>query len=195
MLSARSGRGVSRAALAVALVVFVPASVSASVLMLQHAGAGGGTLAGQPFALSDFVITAYSDTNNRQPLSGGWFIDHTSASVAIAGLGTYDFVTGTRTFVNYSLVGFSRAGANGVDLFNGPLDPAFSSWDMLSSIGPITGTGGLLQWTNSPQINTSGGILIFDNASVANATFTALIPEPATLGLLATSLLGLRRRR
>lgn len=193
MLSARVGRGVAWAALAVALGVLVPAS--ASVLMLQHAGSGSGTLAGQPFALSDFVITAYADTNNRQPLAGGWSIDHTSASISIADLGTYNFLSGTRTFVNFSLVGFSRAGADGNDLFNGPANAAFGSWDMLSPIGPISGPGGLLQWSLAPQIDTSGGVLIFNDAAVANATFTASIPEPATMGLLATSLLGLRRRR
>ncbi len=81
-------------------------------------------------------------------------------------------------------VGFSREpGAGGADLFNGPSHAQFATWDMLSPIGPISGSGYLLQWHYSP-IDTTGGILIF-NDDTCDATFTAALPTtPAFPGLV-----------
>ena len=111
------------------------------------------------------------------------------------------FVTGTRTFVNQGseIVGFSRAGTGGLDLYNGPLDALFGAWDMTTSIGPILGSSSLLQWLSGP-VTTSGGVLAFDNAQT-RGTFQAIVgrqvPEPGTLVLAAVGVLalGLARRR
>ena len=143
------------------------------------------------------MITATGDTDNRDSFVGGFSIDHLTASIAIEGLGTFDFITGTRTFVNnsLSLVGFSRA--PGSDLFDGPDDAAFAAWDMLSSIGPIAGTGDLLQLLSSP-INTSGGVLVF-NDGVTGAQFTAIVgitvPVPGSIVLVMLGLVGMRAAR
>jgi len=96
-----------------------------------------GTLDGEPFEAT-FTITASGDTDDRDTNGLDFWIDHTSASIEIDGVGTFDFVTPTRTFANndFEVVGFSRAGANGTDLFNGPSHRDFGAWDMLSSIGP-----------------------------------------------------------
>ena len=66
---------------------------------------------------------------------------------------------------------------------------------MLGPIGPISGSGELLQWTFTPQINTTGGILIFNNG-FSDATFTA-VPEPASLAIFVVGGMALivRRRR
>jgi hypothetical protein len=166
----------------------------AGLLKFMHEGNGSGTLAGNPFPASDFVIRAVGDTGDRASHSSGWFIDHSWASISIDGVGDLEFLTGTRTFVNNDTqtVGFSRAGINGVDLFNGPTDAQFATWDMLDPIGPISGLGELLQWTNY-TVNTSGGILVFDNGS-GDATFTA-VPEPATVLLIGLGGLALLRKR
>jgi hypothetical protein len=98
------------------------------------------------------------------------------------------------------IVGYSRAGDFGADLFNGPVDSAFATWDMLTSIGPITGSGSLIQWDSEPVV-TSGGILAFNTASTS-ATFEAsvgalAIPEPETYALMMAGLglLGFVARR
>ena len=192
-------RNVGVAAWGFALVLAVVAAPAVSVpITFVHEGRGSGTLNGVPFAASDFVITSVTDTLNRQSFSGGFFIDHLTSSIAINGVATVSVVTPTRTFNSQAgnLVGYSRASINGLDLFNGPSAPDFAAWDMTTSIGPISGTGGLLQWSSTPQIVTSSGILIFDSAS-SPAVFTAIIPEPSALALsaLAIAPAALRRRR
>ncbi len=175
--------------------MFLAVSTEAGLLTFTHEGNGSGTLNGAPFSASDFVITAVGDTANRESYSAGWFIDHSSASILIDGLGDFDILTGTRTFVNNNsqMVGFSRAGIRGADLFDGPTDAQFATWDMLDSTGPISGSVRLTQWTNDPLIDTGGGILKFHNNS-GNGMFTA-VPEPTTLILLGLGGLVVRKRR
>ena len=152
-------------------------SASATTIVFTHESSGSGTLNGVPFSARAFTIRATGDTTNRQSLFSQdvFFIDHTSVRIEIAGLGTFEILSPTRTFVNQTaaLAGFSRASSSGVDLLNGPTDELFASWDMLSSIGPIAGDGYLLQWENLP-VNTSVGILTFDSQPTI-ARFTASI--------------------
>ena len=187
-----------RIVLSLVLLLATAAGASATPISYTDTGFGSGTLNGVAFggaAPLAFTITALGDTANRLSCGGACLSnDNTSASITITGLGTFAFVTPTRFFANVGIVGFSRAGVGGADLFDGPNIPA---WDMLTSLGPIAGTGTLLQWGNAPVV-TSGGTLVFNNGSSA-ATFTATVgpqstvPEPATLlllgsGLVATSL-------
>ena len=153
----------------------------AQFITMTHTGVGSGTFGSAAFANAAFTITGVGDTANRYSFFGGYSIENISATISIAGVGDFLLTSGTRTFVNNDLgiVGFSRAGSSSSDLFNGPTTPALNSWDMLSSIGPLTGPGQLLQWTSFP-VTTSGGTLIFENANLS-ATFQAtLVPEPAS---------------
>jgi len=177
----------------------LPLSASAIPISFIHEGSGSGELDGQSFANTSFTITAYGDTDNVLDCGWAYYIDHASASMKIDGLGTLDFITGTRTFVNYNnyTVGFSREGGSGLDLFNGPVDmSAFSGWDMTASIGPISGSGFLTQWDPSSygQVMTDMGLLFFNTGS-SSVTFEAIVdahaPEPTTLLLLGSGLFGL----
>ena len=177
------------AALACCFAVFAGflAHALAAPIMFTHTGTGSGTIDEVSFSDAEFTITALGATENRQVTGPGltYFIDHDSASIEINGVGTLEFVTATRTFVNpvVSLVGFSRAGSGGFDLFNGPNNVAFSTWDMLDSIGPINGSGVLLLWDALPVV-TDAGVLVFSD-STSIATFQAVVvPEPASMFLM-----------
>jgi hypothetical protein len=143
-------------------------------ISFRFAGIGSGTLAGVGFTDAVFEITAAGDTASRSSFGNGFWIDHTAAIISIAGLGVLDFTTGTRTFVNNgnSMIGFSRSGLGGSDLFNLAQVAGANTWDMLSNFGPATSTSSqLLQWSNSP-VNTNLGTLVFSNATLTG-TFQA----------------------
>ena len=133
-------------------------------------------------------------------LSGGEsFRNHCQArtgcittSIAISGVGTFTFITATRFLVNNVSNGvafeFDQA-PSGADLIIGPTSSAFATWDMLSSIGPISGSGRLLQCSLPfTPVFTNAGQLIFNDGS-SPATFQAIVtavPEPSSLTLVMT---------
>jgi hypothetical protein len=185
---------------AVALLGIVAAPSFAVPIEFTHKAAANGsgtvTLNDVPFGGVGFTITATGDTDDRVSFGSGFFIDHLTASIFIPSVGTFDFLTPTRTFVNNAVgeAGFSRAGASGADLFDGPANDVFKTWDMLTAIGPINGDGELLQWSSEVfPINTSGGVLVFDD-DTRNAQFRAtvervvVVPEPGMLSLLGLAL-------
>jgi hypothetical protein len=194
--------------LCAAAALFFPVPSSAGLIVLTHTGTGSidGSLGGGNFSTTSFTITATGNTAQRDTFDDGYFIDHASASITIDGQGTFDFTTPTRTFVNNTLgiVGFARAGAIGDDLYDGPTNSVFSTWDMMSSIGPIVGDTELTQWHGGSygDIVTSGGVLVFDDATITG-TFEAVVtptavPEPGTpitFGSALGVLLARRARR
>lgn len=172
-------------------------TASSSTITFIYESAGSGTLDGVRFgdaAPAHVVITAFGETSGVDVSQ----IVHTTASITIDGVGAFDFLSPTRTFVaNFAgLVGFSRAVAAETDLLHGPENfPAFGNWGMRTSVGPVTGQGEFLQWSIAPSLSTTGGVLMFDSA-VSQVTFTAIVPAPAAASLLgAAGSLGLARRR
>ncbi len=172
-----------------------------------ESGPFAGTLGGVPFTTECFVITAIGDTNDRTTAPESFCppicpashvqIHHTSAAIAIDGLGTFGILSGTRTVseTSFDHVDFrlDESPPHRQLLLGGPA--LNRSWIFENSIGPISGFGGL---AGGVPVETTGGVLFFNQADNFPVTFTAIIgvPEPAAW-VLATSaalLLTLRRR-
>ena len=181
-----------------AIVAVVSAGAAwAKPIEFVYTGVGSGTLNGLPFAASNFTITEFADTSNRQSCTFGvcTFIDDTSATITISALGTFHFLTPTRTVVSGGVVFFAHAGEFGSNLYDlVPDPPALDNYMLDASIGPLFAFGLLNQWTALPLIDTTGGILIFDDTIGQDSpgSFQAiLVPEPQSLALLAAGVLSL----
>jgi hypothetical protein len=182
-----------------AALIFSSSALAAPIIVTHTAtGTISGSTNGNAFGASTVIFTGYGDTTSRDTIGPNVFdIDHTSATVEIVGVGTYNFITPTRTFVNNQTVGFSRS--SGADLLNGPSDALLGPWEMLTSVGPVSGSGNFLQWTLS-DMDTDGGVLVFGGRPTSiefQAVVGGNVPAPAAMSLFGFGLfsLGVVRRR
>ena len=182
------------------------ASAFADTMVYTYTGTGSGSVGSTNFSGAAITISQTVDTANQVFITISSFaIDATSAQISIAGVGTFDFVTATRTFFwpGTGLIGFSRTDSEGgYDLYNSVNGvPSLVGWDMATPIGPVSYGFAFKQWDLLP-VQTSGGVITLDAAQVAG-TFQAVrvataVPEPAELSirlLSITSFLACRKRR
>lgn len=174
------------------------AQSNAAIITFTHSGSTSGTLGGQAFAARPFQVIATGTTESRVAVTSNIFvIAHTSATISLEGLGTFAFSIPTQTFVNNlgRSVGFT-ATTSGLDLIEGPRqNAALATWDMTTTLAPISGRGFILQWADEP-VATSGGVLVLNENFSATLGFEAVvIPAPASALVLAASPLVLTRRR
>ncbi len=180
-------------------------SVAANAAMMDYkwTGTGSGSLNGISFTNTAFEINAKADSVNWKFQFGFNQVVNTSASVTISGVGTYNFTGYTGSWWNANgSVGFGRSYSDryNEDLYTLSSTPGIKPWDRASAIGPVSGTGYLVQWIKDSQIGmaTSGGTLIFDNKyNINEATFTAtMVPAPGAFALVGLAgAFGSRRRR
>lgn len=149
------------------------AVAAAAPITYVYTGTGSGSIGGTPFTDAAFTITGVGETANVASCGGGCQeINHTATSVTINGIGTFQITSPLRTFLN-NTPGLSRQNPPGGDLYSLYVGN-FAGWDLVSDWGPINTTGSILQWAN-PQVNTSGGVLVFADNGVTPGTFQAVL--------------------
>ncbi|MEM9478040.1 MAG: PEP-CTERM sorting domain-containing protein [Verrucomicrobiota bacterium] len=181
------------------LIVCVPSSM-ATVITFTFEGTIDGEIDSNAFLGESFVLTATADTDDIVPFSAGpdfgFDLQPTTVVIGLPNLngGTILNVTDP-TFLSVNN-GNNTFGFGDQNFFFGAFltDAVFASYDMQSSLGPVTSPG----TTNSfPVFATDGGDFVFANGSPSLTLTAVLIPEPTSVGLLAVAVLGtaLRRRR
>ncbi len=157
---------------------------------------GTGSLGGTAFTNASVTIQLVGDTAtvSASPVPN----DFGTATVDVSGVGSATFTDAQMwAFDNQSLsvAGISDITKNLliVDTSNG----AFASYDLLSSIGPLSGTAGLNSGAAFP---TTVGDFVLTSIARNTSSFSAdvaaaAVPEPATLTLTAIGLAAAIRRR
>jgi hypothetical protein len=185
-------------ALVVALFVSLgTATARADILTYTETVTASGALDGTAFSDALVTLMLTGNTSDISSAFGGTlFYLAGPTTVSVAGIGTDTFTDSVPVFDNqlHPFAGFflqcaPPAAPTCGEVVLATVDNAFASYDLSTSIGPITDadTG-----ASSPPLvlKTVGGT--FDMTSMsADATFTVTTPEPSSLLLLATGLIGL----
>jgi hypothetical protein len=186
------------AVLAAVAAWLVAAQAPAGTITVTQTGTASGTIGATQFTNADFTITLVGDTNNRTVLNqgqmSGYQIPDDSASISIQDVGVFQILSPTNMFNNTEFGAAGLTLTNVEDLYDEASSSVFSSWNMLTSFGPISDTAYLLQqydpWS---QVQTTGGEIQFtmsETPSVYEASVTP-VPEPDTPALLCAAFLGL----
>lgn len=151
-----------------------------------------GSLGGTPFTSATVTLAGTGNTANiTSPLSGVFALV-LPVSVQISGIGTFSFTDAVQVVDNGAgpLAGFGD-NSNNSGIFFDEAAP-FSSYNLASSIGPISGTS---IFNFGESFGTAGGSLILSSVSsdsfrAVDTSTTSLVPEPSSFALLCTGIFG-----
>ena len=191
MTSIRSVSVVATAAFA----LIATSSASAALINFTYSGIASGQwlnglYAGQSFTDRAVTITASSLTELVTPYSDGYKTNTSGATVTIEGYGLFAVTSDTAVWVGNT---FGRSGfgiRNSSDILSLG-DSAFDTWNMQSSLGPITRTG---VFAGGNLGTTFGAVRLTGTTAM---TFSAtVVPAPGAVALVGLAgLAGSRRRR
>jgi hypothetical protein len=191
--------------LSTAFVSFVLASsfAHAQPINFTYQGIADFSINGTSSSNVAFEISADADSSNVTPNVFNpslLFLNHDSTTIDLGALGLFSIDDPTSTFVNQStgVLGLGDANA-GFTEFSLVADPAFNSYDLASSFGPLS----LAVDTNSAFFSVSdamGSSTLSIDDFVGPVTFTAsvgstAIPEPTAFCMIALGCIGLTTTR
>jgi hypothetical protein len=189
-------------------VVAALTSVTANAVPITYTESAivSGTLGGAPFNNALIEITGIGDTGNIIGAHGSAQNLLSSLSFNLSGTGAGTFRPSPDRFLAISNIesplfvgsaGFADDRPFGAFLLLETRNPLFGTYGLDGPIGPISGPSAFS--ASAPFPTTAGDLVI--NAS-GDATFAAVlgaaVPEPGSVSLLATAVIGfgiLRRRR
>ncbi len=163
----------------------------AGAITYTFSGVGNGTVDATAWS-GDFTFVFTADTSNitSSPLEfyqrniGGTFSEGSYSAALLA-----DNIVTVDTDPSFPRLGFfNSVASNGGTIQNS----TFTTYDLSTSFGPITGTGNNLLPTllAPPGFGTTGGDTV-ELLGISSLTFTATaVPEPTSLALLAAGLAG-----
>ncbi len=172
---------------------FLTASIAAHAAPITYTvtDTASGTVGASTFTNKAIAVSFTGDTVNVTGGPGFYTNSVGTATVMIAGLGTYTFTEPVYSFDNQAAVAAGASASMGsiLDTFNA----AFATYDLTTALGPVS--GGVFYRSDLSYATTGG---LFNIASAGEvSTFTATlgspapVPEPSTLALLGTGLAGL----